>query len=66
MDREAAEKLLAKRDHAWEQEVMDWVGQVLETRLPSEDVLECLKNGVVLCKLINKVSFSRSFFFFFF
>ena len=34
---------------------MDWIGAVMGEPLPEGDFAEVLKNGVVLCKLMNKI-----------
>ncbi|KAJ5380075.1 uncharacterized protein N7496_002503 [Penicillium cataractarum] len=34
-------------------EVRDWIEEVLREKLPSSDLLEGLKDGVALCKLVN-------------
>ncbi|KAF9891970.1 hypothetical protein FE257_002934 [Aspergillus nanangensis] len=34
-------------------EVRDWIEDVLHERLPSGDLLEALKDGVALCRLVN-------------
>ncbi|KAJ5482830.1 hypothetical protein N7539_006276 [Penicillium diatomitis] len=34
-------------------EVRDWIEEVLQEKLPSGDLLEALKDGVALCKLVN-------------
>ncbi|KAJ5868676.1 hypothetical protein N7534_003229 [Penicillium rubens] len=34
-------------------EVRDWIEEVLHEKLPSPDLLEGLKDGVALCKLVN-------------
>jgi len=39
-----------------EQEILGWIEAVLGEPLPKGDYAEVLKNGVVLCKLINKMS----------
>ena len=31
-------------------EVRDWIEEMLHEKLPSQDLLEGLKNGVALCK----------------
>ncbi|PLB40088.1 calponin homology domain protein [Aspergillus candidus] len=36
-------------------EVRDWIEDVLRERLPSSDLLEGLKDGVALCRLVNMV-----------
>ncbi len=56
LDAEIAGKLLAKRDAALENEVMAWVESVVGTPLATRDVQACLRNGVVLCRLMNKVT----------
>jgi hypothetical protein len=57
LDAEIADKLIAKRDLVWEREVMDWISTTVGLGSSfadkNYDVLSCLKNGVVLCKLIN-------------
>jgi hypothetical protein len=40
-----------------EQEVLEWIGQVLGEKMPTNIPYEDqLKDGVVLCNLINKIS----------
>jgi len=39
-----------------EKEVLDWIGDVLGEPVPAGDFEEVLKNGVILCKLMNKIS----------
>ncbi|KAJ5814818.1 hypothetical protein N7474_006595 [Penicillium riverlandense] len=34
-------------------EIRDWIEDVLREKLPSQDLLEGLKDGVALCKLVN-------------
>merc|ERR1711956_162434 len=38
-----------------EQEVRDWIEAVLEEPLPAGDYEEVLKDGVVLCRMMNKI-----------
>eukprot|EP00457_Paulinella_chromatophora_P000981 gb/GEZN01000983.1/.p1 GENE.gb/GEZN01000983.1/~~gb/GEZN01000983.1/.p1 ORF type:complete len:1065 (-),score=267.74 gb/GEZN01000983.1/:239-3289(-) len=46
----------AKRDKNWERRVLMWVQTVVGEPLPDlDDVWVCLKTGVVLCKLVNKL-----------
>lgn len=33
-------------------EVREWIEEVLEENLPSGDLLEALKDGIALCKLV--------------
>jgi len=46
---------MAPRNPEQEKEIADWIGNVLGESLPGEDLAEVLKNGVILCKLINKI-----------
>lgn len=39
-----------------EREILKWIEDVMEEPIPKGDYEEVLKNGVVLCKLINKIS----------
>ncbi|XP_040575784.1 myophilin [Lepeophtheirus salmonis] len=39
-----------------EKEILQWVESVLEEPLPKGDFEEILQNGVILCKLMNKIS----------
>jgi len=50
------EKKMPERKPEQEKEVMDWIEAVMEEPLPQGSYEEVLKNGVVLCKLINKIS----------
>merc|ERR1711935_714258 len=38
-----------------QKEVLDWIQEVLEEPLPSGDFAEVLKDGVILCRLMNKI-----------
>ena len=54
LDAEIYNKLEAKRDRAWEEEVLDWISNTIQTRFDDpSDVIGSLKNGCALCKLIN-------------
>ena len=46
---------MAPRKPEQEKEIMDWIGAVMGEPLPEGDFAEVLKNGVVLCKLMNKI-----------
>merc|ERR1712083_1219639 len=48
-------KTMAPRKPEQEQEVRDWIEAVLGEPLPSGDYEEVLKDGVVLCKMMNKI-----------
>lgn len=47
---------LQARNKEQEQEVLTWISAVLGEPLPNGEYEDILKNGVVLCKLINKLS----------
>ncbi|TGZ72293.1 hypothetical protein CRM22_002179 [Opisthorchis felineus] len=52
----AVATLEGKRDRQQESEVLDWIEAILGTKLDrSKAYEEILKDGVVLCKLINKI-----------
>lgn len=44
------------RNKEQEEEVLTWISAVLGEPLPKGDYEDILKNGVILCKLINKLS----------
>ncbi len=44
------------RDPKQEREILDWIEAVMGEKLPAGEYDEVLKNGVVLCKLMNKIS----------
>jgi len=48
-----AGKIAGKRDPASEQEVLEWIEAVTGERLPNAPYDEILKDGQVLCRLIN-------------
>jgi len=52
---QVANKLASKRDPELEGEVLSWIEAVLGEKLPNGEYEEILKNGVVLCKLMNKL-----------
>ncbi|KAL0881074.1 hypothetical protein ABMA27_002202 [Loxostege sticticalis] len=47
---------MAPRNKEQEQEVLNWITAVLGEQLPNAPYEDILKDGVVLCKLINKLS----------
>jgi len=47
---------MPERKPEQEKEVMDWIEAVMGEPLPKGEYEEVLKNGVVLCKLMNKIS----------
>ncbi|OXU27165.1 hypothetical protein TSAR_014517 [Trichomalopsis sarcophagae] len=48
--------LLQARNKEQEQEVLEWIEQVLGEKLPAGNYEDILKDGVVLCQLINKIA----------
>merc|ERR1712061_828220 len=46
---------MAPRKPEQEKEILDWIAAVMGEPLPEGDFAEVLKNGVVLCKLMNKI-----------
>ena len=46
---------MAPRNPEQEKEILEWISAVLEDPLPEGDFADVLKNGVVLCKLMNKI-----------
>jgi hypothetical protein len=53
LDRDLKQKQLERYDSIVEKEVRQWVTQLGETL--DEDLHECLRSGVVLCNLMNKI-----------
>ena len=46
---------MAPRKPEQEKEILDWIQAVMGEPLPEGDFAEVLKNGVILCKLMNKI-----------
>uniref|UniRef100_A0A6G4ZVS6 Putative calponin n=1 Tax=Rhipicephalus microplus TaxID=6941 RepID=A0A6G4ZVS6_RHIMP len=51
-----ASKIASKRDPELESQILDWIEEVLEQRLPQGPYEEVLRDGVVLCKLMNALN----------
>lgn len=47
---------MAPRNKEQEQEILDWIQNVLGEKLPAGSYEDILKDGVVLCQLINKIA----------
>ncbi|XP_075146439.1 myophilin isoform X2 [Haematobia irritans] len=47
---------MAPRNKEQEQEVLNWIFEVLGEKVPSGQYEDILKDGIVLCKLINKMA----------
>ncbi|RWS16664.1 putative muscular protein-like protein [Dinothrombium tinctorium] len=48
-------KMLGKRDKNVENAILQWIGAVIEEKIPEGEIEQVLKDGVILCKLINKL-----------
>jgi hypothetical protein len=46
---------MAPRNPEQEKEILEWISAVLDEPLPEGEFEEVLKNGVVLCRLMNKI-----------
>ncbi|KAG0411596.1 hypothetical protein HPB47_011268 [Ixodes persulcatus] len=46
-------RIASKRDPELESQILDWIEEVLEARLPQGPYEEVLRDGVVLCKVMN-------------
>ncbi|KAG0256284.1 hypothetical protein DFQ27_005793 [Actinomortierella ambigua] len=53
LDREIAAKMAAKYDVGREQQAREWIEAVIQEKFPLPGFQESLKDGIVLCKLIN-------------
>ncbi|KAH7937733.1 hypothetical protein HPB49_015117 [Dermacentor silvarum] len=51
-----ADNIASKRDTELESQILDWIEEVLEQRLPQGPYEEVLRDGVVLCKLMNALN----------
>eukprot|EP00088_Acartia_fossae_P013493 TRINITY_DN17091_c0_g1_i1.p2 TRINITY_DN17091_c0_g1~~TRINITY_DN17091_c0_g1_i1.p2 ORF type:complete len:171 (+),score=61.18 TRINITY_DN17091_c0_g1_i1:38-550(+) len=47
---------MAPRNAEQEKEILEWVFAVLDDAVPEGDFADILKNGVILCKLMNKIA----------
>jgi len=47
---------LQKRNKELEEEVMKWISDSLGEKLPPGPIEDVLKNGVILCHLMNKLA----------
>ncbi|CAF1640149.1 unnamed protein product [Adineta ricciae] len=48
-------KISAKRDPALDQEVQTWIETIIGEKFPNGSYEDALKDGVILCKLMNKL-----------
>ncbi|CAG0906027.1 unnamed protein product [Darwinula stevensoni] len=47
---------MPRRDPAQEKEVLEWIEAVVAEKLPNQPYEEVLRDGQILCKLINKIA----------
>ncbi|XP_013772171.1 myophilin-like [Limulus polyphemus] len=52
---QVANKLAGKRDAALEADILQWIQACLGERLPAGHFEDILRNGIILCKLMNKI-----------
>ncbi|KAK9763376.1 calponin [Basidiobolus ranarum] len=55
IDKEIARKIAAKYDPELERQARVWIETVLGEPMPYEDFFDSLHDGIVLCKLVDKV-----------
>lgn len=55
LDAELYRKMEQKEDSEWDGKVIQWIEAMLNEKLPSNDLWVCLKNGVLLCRLVNTI-----------
>uniref|UniRef100_A0A2I9LP82 Muscle-specific protein 20 n=1 Tax=Centruroides hentzi TaxID=88313 RepID=A0A2I9LP82_9SCOR len=52
---QVANKIAGKRDPELEAEVLEWISTILGEKLPKGSYEEILRDGTVLCRLMNKL-----------
>lgn len=56
MDLEIKKKIMDKKDPKKEQEVRDWIEEITGEKFAKKDDFQAsLKDGILLCKLVNKI-----------
>ncbi|UJR35236.1 hypothetical protein I4U23_028001 [Adineta vaga] len=48
-------KIAAKRDPELDQQVQEWIEAIIGEKFPSGSYEDALKDGIILCKLMNKL-----------
>jgi len=48
--------IVGNRNPEQEDEILEWIEAVLDTKMPKKPFEDVLKDGVVLCKLMNQIS----------
>lgn len=56
LDRDISQRLQDKYDPGMADEAREWIEMCLGEGLPDEDLMETLKDGTVLCRLLNVVT----------
>ncbi|KAJ3124497.1 hypothetical protein HK098_001108 [Nowakowskiella sp. JEL0407] len=59
LDKELLAKQNAKYDPEREREARSWIEEVIGEKFPKDNFIESLKDGVILCKLLNKAANSN-------
>jgi len=55
LDRAVKDKIHFKQDPEQEKAVQEWIEAVTGEKFPTDDYAEALHDGILLCKLINKL-----------
>eukprot|EP01098_Paradermamoeba_levis_P003671 TRINITY_DN1647_c0_g1_i1.p1 TRINITY_DN1647_c0_g1~~TRINITY_DN1647_c0_g1_i1.p1 ORF type:complete len:527 (+),score=161.20 TRINITY_DN1647_c0_g1_i1:1671-3251(+) len=55
MDAELEQKMQGKRDKDFEQKLADWIGEILDEKLPDQPLDDVLKSGIILCRIVNQI-----------
>jgi transgelin len=56
LDRDIEQRLQEKYDPSMADEAKEWVEMCLGETLPDEDLMDLLKDGTILCRLLNVVT----------
>src|ERR1700730_15018066 len=56
LDRDISQRLQDKYDPGMADEAREWIEMCLDEGLPDEDLMDTLKDGTVLCRLLNVVT----------
>lgn len=56
LDRDITQRLQEKYDPGMADEAKEWIENCLGETLPDEDLMDSLKDGTILCRLLNVVT----------
>ena len=56
LDRDITQRLQEKYDPAMADEAREWIEVCLGEPLPQDDLMDSLKDGTILCRLLNVVT----------